>query len=61
MTNKEILEKIKEQYEKTKALAKDTWDEGDHEGDSNDRYYFETGFIAGLSCVLKQDLEEKAK
>lgn len=56
MTNSEILEKIKEQYEKAKVLAKDTWDEGDHEGDSNDRYYFETGFIAGLSCGLNTNL-----
>ena len=58
MTNTEVLEKIKEQYEKAKALAKDTWDEGDHEGDSNDRYYFETGFIAGLTCGLKKNLED---
>lgn len=59
MINQEILEKIKEQYEKSKTLAKDAWDEGDHEGDSNDRYYFETGFIAGLACGLKRNLEEK--
>lgn len=55
MTNTEVLEKIKEQYEKAKVLAKDTWDEGDHEGDAGDRYYFETGFIAGLACGLKQE------
>ena len=58
MTNTEVLEKIKEQYEKAKALAKDTWEDGDHEGDSNDRYYFETGFIAGLACGLKKNLED---
>lgn len=58
MTNTEVLTKIKEQYEKAKALAKEIWDEGDHEGDSNDRYYFETGFISGLACGLKKNLED---
>lgn len=31
-----------------KKLAKQIWDEGDHEGNDGDYYYFEHGFIAGL-------------
>jgi hypothetical protein len=54
MIDQEVLNKMKEQYEKAKALAKEIWDDGDHEGDANEKYYFETGFIAGLACGLKQ-------
>ena len=50
---------MKEQYEKAKILAKQAWQDGDHEGNTNDQYYFEAGFIAGLSCGLKQKLEKK--
>jgi hypothetical protein len=57
MNSQETLNKIKEQYDKAKALAKEIWDDGDHEGDANEKYYFETGFIAGLACGLKQNLE----
>jgi len=58
MINQEVLNKMKEQYEKAKALAKEIWDDGDHEGDANEKYYFETGFISGLSCGLKHNLED---
>jgi hypothetical protein len=54
MINQEVLNKMKEQYTKAKALAKEIWDDGDHEGNVGDQYYFETGFIAGLACGLKQ-------
>ena len=59
MINQEVLNKTREQHDKAKALAKEIWDYGDHEGDANEKYYFETGFIAGLSCGLKQNLEKK--
>jgi hypothetical protein len=58
MINQEVLNKMKEQYEKAKTLAKEVWDDGDHEGNVGDQYYFEAGFIAGLSCGLKQNLED---
>ena len=61
MTYTEVLEKMKEQYEKAKILAKQAWHEGAHEGSLYDQYYFEAGFLAGLACVLKENLEEKAK
>jgi hypothetical protein len=54
MINQEVLNKMREQYEKAKTLAKEVWDDGDYEGNVGDQYYFETGFIAGLSCGLKQ-------
>ena len=58
MTYTEVLEKIKEQYEKAKILAKQAWHEGDHEGNTHDQFYFESGLFAGLSCGLKQNLED---
>ena len=58
MINQEVLEKMKEQYAKAKALAEKAWEDGDHEGDVNEQYYFEKGFIAGLTCGLKQNLED---
>ena len=58
MINQEVLEKMKEQYEKAKALAEKTWEDGDHEGNTHDQYYFEAGFFAGLSCGLKENLED---
>ena len=58
MINQEVLEKMKEQYAKAKALAEKAWEDGDHEGNTHDQYYFEAGFIAGLACGLKQNLED---
>jgi hypothetical protein len=58
MINQEVLKKMKEQYDKAKVLAKQSWYDGDHEGNTHDQYYFEAGFIAGLSCGLKQNLED---
>lgn len=31
-----------------KNLAKQTWKDGDHDGNNNDYYYYEHGFIAGI-------------
>ena len=58
MTYTEVLEKMKEQYEKAKILAKQAWNEGDHKGNTHDQFYFEAGFFAGLTCGLKQNLED---
>jgi hypothetical protein len=57
MINQEVLEKMKEQYEKAKILAKQAWQDGDHEGSLYDQYYFEAGFFAGLACGLKENKE----
>jgi hypothetical protein len=43
--NQEVLNKMKEQYEKAKALAEKAWEDGDHEGSLYDQYYFEAGFL----------------
>jgi len=47
-----------------KKLAKQTWDDGDHEGHANDYYYYEYGFIAGMSqgyILRKKRLEALQK
>jgi len=54
MIDQEVLNKMRDQYARAKALAKKHWEDEDHEGDVNEQYYFETGFIAGLSCGLEQ-------
>ena len=57
MISPEVLEKMKEQHKKAKILAKQSWEDGDHEGDINEQYYFEKGFVAGLACGLKLEKE----
>jgi len=44
-----MLEDIKENYERAKQLAREIWLDGDNEGNSNDYYYFQCGFVAGLN------------
>ena len=57
MINQEVLEKMKEQHKKAKILAKQSWEDGDHEGDINEQHYFEKGFVAGLACGLELEKE----
>jgi hypothetical protein len=57
MIDQEVLNKMREQYEKAKALAKKAWEDGDHEGNTNDQYYFEKGFIAALAWWVGKDKE----
>lgn len=57
MINQEVLEKMKEQYAKAKALAEKAWEDGDHEGNTNEQYYFEKGFIAALAWWVGKDKE----
>ena len=52
------LEAIKSGYSHSKELAKEIWIEGDHEGNSNDFYYFQCGFVAGLDYQINQALEK---
>jgi len=58
MINQEVLNKMREQYDKAKALAKEIWDDGDHEGTPNDFYYFQCGFAAGLNYQRLQALNK---
>lgn len=43
------LEIIRAKYEQAKKLAKELWIDGDYEGNDNDFYYFQCGFVAGLN------------
>lgn len=52
------LEAIKSGYSISKELAKEIWIEGDHEGNSNDFYYFQCGFVAGLNHQRNKALEK---
>ena len=47
--NVDKLEVIKERYENAKKLAQELWLDGDHEGNDNDFYYFQCGFVAGMN------------
>jgi hypothetical protein len=53
--NSDELEIIRERYEKAKQLAVELWVDGDHEGTSNDFYYFQCGFVAGMNYKLYKD------
>lgn len=56
--NKEILDKIRQDYAIAKQIAKDVWIEMDNEGNDNDYYYFECGFVAGLNYQRYKALEK---
>ena len=62
MMNKTWQQKQKESiqsgYSRAKELAKQIWLEGDHEGTSNDFYYFECGFVAGLNYQRLKALDK---
>lgn len=45
----DLIKDIKERYESAKKLAEEIWIDGDHEGTSNDFYYFQCGFVAGMN------------
>lgn len=49
MASKELLEKMKQHYSEARELAKEIWISMDNEGDKNDYYYFECGFVAGMN------------
>lgn len=46
-----MFEYIKQRYEKTKQLAEELWLHKDTTGNPNDYYYFECGFVNGLTYV----------
>jgi len=49
------LDIIKERFESAKKLAEELWLDGDHEGNDNDFYYFQCGFVAGMNYKLYKD------
>jgi hypothetical protein len=51
------LEVIKENYEIAKKLAQTLWLDGDYEGNANDFYYFECGFVAGMNMKIQNKTE----
>ncbi|NDC96517.1 hypothetical protein EBZ38_15220 [bacterium] len=57
------LDIIKERFESAKKLAQELWLDGDNEGTSNDFYYFQCGFVAGMNYKLYKDYlnEEETK
>ena len=48
MASEELLHKMRQHYSEARQLAKEIWITMDNEGDKNDYYYFECGFVAGL-------------
>lgn len=62
--HKEMLDKIRQDYALAKQIAKDVWIEMDNQGNDNDYYYFECGFVAGLNqkaYLLEKRLEALQK
>ena len=58
MPSKELLEKMKQHYSEARQLAKETWISMNNEGNDNDYYYFECGFVAGLNYQRLKALEK---
>ena len=56
-----MLKDIKENYERAKKLAKEIWLDGDNEGNANDYYYFECGFVAGLNYADSEKYKSQKK
>lgn len=54
----QLIQKIKDNYDIAKQIAKDVWIDLDNEGDVIDYYYFECGFIAGLNYNLDGSLKQ---
>ena len=51
-------ESIQSGCDRAKELAQEIWLAGDHEGTSNDFYYFQCGFVAGLNYQRLQALNK---
>jgi hypothetical protein len=52
MISEELLNKMAEHYIQARQLAKEIWITMDNEGNQNDYYYFECGFISALKYNL---------
>jgi len=49
----DLIKDIKERYESVKKQARELWLDG--EGNDNDFYYFQCGFVAGMNYKLYKD------
>lgn len=58
MVSKELIDKMKQHYSEARHLAKEMWISMDNEGDNNDYYYFECGFVAGMNYQRYKALEK---
>ena len=58
MSSKKLLEKMKQHYSEARHLAKEMWISMDNEGNNNDYYYFECGFVAGMNYQRFKALEK---
>lgn len=58
MVSKELVDKMKQHYSEARHLAKEMWISMDNEGDNNDYYYFECGFVAGMNYQRYKALEK---
>ena len=56
-----MLEDIKKNYERAKQLAREIWLDGDNEGNANDYYYFECGFVTGLNYADSEKYKSQKK
>lgn len=61
MPSEELLNKIRQHYSEARQLAKEMWIAMDNEGDNNNYYYFECGFVAGLNYQKSQALEKPSE
>jgi len=53
------LEIIRTKYEQAKKLAEEVWIDGDYEGNDNEFYYFQCGFVAGMNYKLYKDFSDE--
>ena len=58
MVSKELIDKMKQHYSEARHLAKEMWITMDNEGNNNDYYYFECGFVAGMNYQRFKALEK---
>lgn len=56
-----IKAEIASQYKRAQELAKEIWLGEDETEDASSRYYFQCGFIAGLSFLQKQNKGKNKK
>lgn len=61
MPSEELLNKIRQHYNEARQLAKEMWIAMDNEGDNNNYYYFECGFVTGLNYQKSQALEKPSE
>lgn len=60
--NKEILDKLRDEYQQDRLVSKTMWNNMDNEGDERDYNLFEMGFVCGLRYARRLSaLEELSR